>query len=369
MKLIFTLTLSVGLLTGSLKTYSEDRHSQLQQLHNNSIDIKMLSSSLFTAGGVIADGNRVVFDQQYSNAVDGNDAIKLMNPGENFGLSRDNQILAIEARQPIAAGDTLFYNLSHLAIQAYKLDIVPQNLGAFTVNCELIDRYLNTRQQISLTDSNHLSFEVTADPASKAAGRLLVVFNITPAPVATVEFINSTAMVDGKNIRLTWQVEHELNVAHYEIERGETKDQLLTLSSVATVYDNEHGGTYQFTDIAALHADNFYRIRAIDKKGSSIFSNTIKVSMPVLHTSIMNIYPNPVINRSFQLQLHGMLPGKYLVKLTNSFGQQVYSTTINVNGNDFTQTVTPEGNFEKGNYNLSVWSGNGIIVTGKIIVQ
>jgi hypothetical protein len=36
-----------------------------------SVGIKMISTSLYTASGNIADGNRVVFDGQYSNAVDG----------------------------------------------------------------------------------------------------------------------------------------------------------------------------------------------------------------------------------------------------------------------------------------------------------
>ncbi|RYE17216.1 MAG: hypothetical protein EOP51_24315, partial [Sphingobacteriales bacterium] len=57
-------------------------------------EIKMLSTFLIAANGNMADGNRCVFDAQYSNAVDRYDAVKMTNPGENFGLFRQGWALA-----------------------------------------------------------------------------------------------------------------------------------------------------------------------------------------------------------------------------------------------------------------------------------
>lgn len=66
----------------------------------------------------MADGNIVVFDKIFRDAIDGNDALKLTNGGENFGLKRDGKLLAIEARASVVATDMLFYNMTNLRQQA-----------------------------------------------------------------------------------------------------------------------------------------------------------------------------------------------------------------------------------------------------------
>ena len=75
-------------------------------------------------GAPIADGNAVAFDNSFSNKVDGNDALKLMNSGEKFRLIRDGKVLAVEARAPLTATDTIFYNMSNLRQQTYQLKIL-----------------------------------------------------------------------------------------------------------------------------------------------------------------------------------------------------------------------------------------------------
>ena len=195
----------------------------------------MLSSYLVAANGNLADGNTVVFAPQYSNGVDGSDAIKLTNPGENFGLLRNGSILAVEARQPIAAGDTIFFNMTHLSQQLYKLEIIPQYLTATTVKCELVDRYLNTRVPIVLNDSNHLSFAITADPASSAVNRLIIVFSnqatttVTP-PAATFAFTSSSATNnENKTVLVRWLVQNENSIERYEVQRSGVLATLLRL--------------------------------------------------------------------------------------------------------------------------------------------
>ena len=64
-----------------------------------------------------------------------------------------------------------------------------------------------------------------------------------------------------------------------------------------------------------------------------------------------------------------MLPGKYYIKLINNFGQQVYTTPVNVTGNNFTQTIRLDKHITPGDYNITVLSENGIVGTQKLIVQ
>ena len=369
MKRPLQFALSFIFSIASLSNFAADRNPSKERAQSRTTDIKMLSSFFFAANGNIADGNRVVFDAQYSNAVDGNDAIKLMNPGENFGLLRDTKVLAVEARQPIANHDTLFYYMTNLASQVYKLDIVAQNLAGTTVNCELVDRYLNTRRNISLRDSNHFNIEVTADPASRAVNRLIIVFSTTVIAPLPFKFSNISAINNGnKFIDVNWEVSQEMDVARYEVERSADNIHFSKLSTSLPLYNDHNGGGYQYRDIQPLDADNYYRVRSVDLAGASIYSDKVKVSFEASKTT-MNIYPNPVVNHSFQLQLYQLMPGKYFIKLTNNSGQQVYSAPLTISGTSFIQTINLTTNVGKGNYNVTVWSGNGIVSTQKIIVN
>lgn len=331
--------------------------------------IKMLSTFLITATGNMADGNRVVFDQQFSNAVDGNDAMKLINPGENFGLSRNGNILAVEARQPITPGDTLYYSMTNLVAQVYRLEIDPQFLAVTGIRCELVDRYLNTRQNISLTDSNHFNFEITSNPSSKMVNRFIVVFVSTAPVIPAFKFASISAQNnENKSTSIIWQVNQELNLASYEIERSADNIHFMRLEVMRPMYNDHSGGEYQYNDRTALNNDNFYRIKAMNKSGAAVYSNVVIATIPIITTS-MEFYPNPVVNRVFQMKLNQVQPGRYLLKLINNSGQQVSTTPININGNFSVQTISLDASVGKGNYTVCVWSDEKIVVIGKLIVQ
>ena len=62
--------------------------------------LQALSASLFTGtdkSDGIADGNVAVFGETYSDKFDRNDALKIANSGENFGLKAGDKLLSIEA--------------------------------------------------------------------------------------------------------------------------------------------------------------------------------------------------------------------------------------------------------------------------------
>ena len=369
MKKPLQFALCVIFLTASLSNFAADRNPSQLDSPSKTTDIKMLSSFLYTSTGNIADGNRVVFDAQYSNGIDGNDAIKIINPGENFGLLRDSRILAVEARQPITNGDTLFYNMTHLVAQQYTLYIVPQNLSATTVNAELVDRYLNTRRTISLRDSNRFTVEITADPASSAVNRLIVVFTSTVIAPPPFKFSNISAINNENQFTtVNWQVSQEISVSRYEIERSADNIHFSKLYTTLPLYNDHDGGNYQYKDAQPMDADNYYRIRAVDIMGTSIYSDQAKVAFTA-PKNLMSVYPNPVVNHSFVVQLYKLLPGRYFIKLTNNAGQQVYTTIVDMSGTNFIQTINLNNNVLKGNYNVSVWSGKGIVNTQKVVVQ
>lgn len=330
--------------------------------------IKMLSSYLVTAGGSLADGNRVVFSSEYSNGVDGNDAIKIINSGENFGLVRDFAYLAIEARQPIAAGDTLFYKMTNLINQQYKLIIIPENLGATVIQCGLYDRYLNTQTVISLADTNRLNIEVNADPASKAYNRLSIVFYSTSTPLP-LRFTDIFALAENeKNIGVNWSVEQELNVDHYEVERSENGVDFNKMSIQLPVFRNNGSNTYHFVDPQPLSMNHFYRIKSVDISGKNVFSKIVKAAIRKLDAD-WKVYPNPVTGNLLQLQFENFEKGVYKIILTNIMGQIKYVDKVLLSADFFIHSIKLGNNMAKGNYQLTVLDVNGKATVRKIVLQ
>jgi hypothetical protein len=139
----------------------------------------------------LADGNRVVFDKEYLNKIDGYDAVKKMNEGENFGLARHGATLAVEARKKLKVSDTIFYKITGLRVGSYKLMFIPQQLAGTGLQAELIDKYLHSRTAVSLGDTGYVDISITADVASGKSDRFMLVFknrNITLPVTGTVPF-------------------------------------------------------------------------------------------------------------------------------------------------------------------------------------
>lgn len=135
----------------------------------------VFAADLYSGTG-ICDGNKVVFGNEYSNDIDGNDAGKLQNPGENFMITKKSgAVLAIEKRQPVSFSDTIFYSFNNLRQIAYKLKFTPANLWEDSLHAILVDQYLDKAISLSLTNCGFVDFTVDENEASYTK-RFMVVF-------------------------------------------------------------------------------------------------------------------------------------------------------------------------------------------------
>ncbi len=78
----------------------------------------------------LVDGNAVAFDPAFSNGIDGDDALKIIEGKENFCTIRNSKILAIEARRIVENTDTVYYYMSNMAKKVYQLKFAPKNMQA-----------------------------------------------------------------------------------------------------------------------------------------------------------------------------------------------------------------------------------------------
>ena len=317
---------------------------------------QMLSSSLLAINGSaldMADGNRIFFDASNDNGLDVNDAIKLMNSGENFGLLVGDKKVAVENRQPVAPGDTIHYTMSRLKAQPYQLMFAAENMDP-SLHAVLVDRWMQTRTAVSLTDTSFVPVNVTADAASQAADRFILVFDRAvagPLPVYIIE-VTATRNAD-RSIAVKWKVENEVNINKYEVERsadGRTFTSILTNAASAP---SNGSAAYSKNDLSPLVADNYYRIKAISNDGTVSYSEIVKVSNDQLAPAIA-VYPNPVVNKKLQLRFTNQQPGKFQLTLSNKLGQQVYTGSVTLGAANSLETVQLPSKLAQGVYQLTI---------------
>jgi hypothetical protein len=317
---------------------------------------QFLRTDLFISpnpGAPIADGNAVAFDNSFSNKVDGNDALKLMNSGENFGLKREGKVLAVEAKAPVTSADTLFYTMTNMRQQTYQLRIVPVNMQSDNVQAFLIDQFLNISTALSLSDTNLVNFSVTSNAASKAANRFSVVFRQMAALPVTLTSVRATAQ--NNDILVEWATQNESGMLQYEVEKS-TDGNNFQAAGVVTA-QNSGTANYQWTDSQPSTGTNYYRIRMVSKDGSISYSQVVKLNFGKI-TPVMEVAPNPILNGTIHLVFKNEQVGNYNIVLTNLLGQVILSKTImhtEVNGS----ATISGGTVNKGVYQLSIIKPNG----------
>jgi hypothetical protein len=326
---------------------------------------QLLDVTLFTGPGanaVVADGNVVAFDNLFSNDIDGNDALKIIAGGENFGIKRDGKILAIEARDIVSVNDTIYYNMTNLAQKNYQLRFAPENMQSVGLQAFLADKFLGKETIISLVDSTFIDAIVTSDALSKAADRYKVIFR-PMAPLA-VTFTSIKATQKNADILVEWTVENEKNISKYEVEKSLDGNKYAKATTVTS--NNGTAKNYNWLDQNATSGYNYYRVRSVDVNGQTALTQIVKVLIGKTIAEI-SVYPNPATNGVINLQLNNMPAGIYNARILNPLGQSILSKRITYNGGTIFEPFILEKNAARGIYQVEITSPSNDVKTIKVM--
>ncbi len=311
-----------------------------------------------TNGDTTVDGNIAVLDNSFSNAVDNSDGLKVINAGENFGLLRNGIDLVLEARKQVITTDTLFYKMTNLNIQNYKLEFFPINMIKPGLTAVLVDSFLDTRTAVSLSKAPaYYPFSVTANAGSSAQDRfILILFQADPGPLP-VDFISIAAAKNSTGVQVSWKVAGERGIINYSIERSA---DARTFSSVGTVTAAGSGYvdkdiTYSWKDNSALNSIQYYRIKSNGVNKEAKYSPIVKLGSGSIKSSI-SVLSNPVMGNTINLQLTKVIKGKYEVNLSGTDGKRIFTKLIQHAGESATYPVSLPATLSKGTYVLSVIS-------------
>ena len=346
-----------------IKEQMKTGSSRMASRENSMQDRNFLRTRLYTANRVIADGNLVAFDDELENELNGEDAIKFMNAGENFGLQRYGKKLSVEARQRPKAGDTLYFNMSNLRQQNYILEIEPENFPLSPVEAWLTDRFLSTQSRLSLQQSNEFVFTVTANAASKAADRFLLVFKQAAVLPVHITGISATAL-NSNTVLVKWTVEEEINLLAYQLEHSPDGLHFSTLGQLPATGNASYG----LEHLNAPAGQNYYRIKAVSKDGNLPYSDITRLILQATNTGY-DIYPNPVTGHIASLHITDQPAGAYMAELTSAEGKLLYRQKLRLMAGSSVQELRFSPALPAGLYQLRLLYHNKTVHAQSILLK
>ncbi|MFT3682113.1 MAG: GEVED domain-containing protein [Ferruginibacter sp.] len=313
----------------------------------------------------LTDGVLNIYNSAYDNKADAADAKKLINfnTKESLSILRDSMKIAIEKRMDITTADTIFFTMSKFNELPYqfKFDASGFNTG---MQAWLEDNYTGKRTELSTMGASVVDFNITSDAASKAADRFRVVFKNPNGFTLPVSFTNVKAWPKNNNVAVQWNVENELNIQQYEIERS-ADGQHFTKAGVTTATGSN---TYNWVDESATSGYNYYRIVSRETNGKIQYSQVVKVNMGAVKGNI-SVYPNPVTDGIIKLKFSNMEQGDYSVKLLNTLGQTIITAEVNNSSNNTLKEINVQGKIAKGIYHLEINKNDMEKTTVNVIVE
>jgi hypothetical protein len=343
--------------------------------------------------GVNTDGSLALLDgvlnqyaDNFSNAVDGDDAKKGMSFGENLSIKNTDKLLVVDRKQTVTDADTINLNLTGVKAQQYKFRFIPENMDIEGLSAYLVDNYLRTTTPLLLSDSSDAPFSIVNIPGAYAANRFSIVFRQQAAAAFTN--ITATRVSGSTNVQVNWQVAHEANMAKYELEKSNDGTNFSRMLFVDPSANNCSTASYGHLDDEASSGANYYRVKAIKTNGQFFYSNTVMVQPakggnPLVSKNAseetliattdaekeIRIYPNPVINHQLNISFKNQAAGNYELKLFNNLGQSVYTGTVKISsGTQLVKIQLPMG-LNPGIYQLTLVADKAKALTRQVFIQ
>jgi hypothetical protein len=193
------------------------------------------------------------------------------------------------------------------------------------------DHISGSSQHMHVTTSTRTATSIEATTLSGFRG-----FQVENASVPfEIMYISVEANRKNLGIQLDWEVSEDAVPRKYEIEKSIDGSNFYKAGEI--IADENHiNRYYNWMDITPSTGTNYYCIRAIQGDGRSFVSRIMTVKMNT-GSSIIAVFPNPVINRQLNFRSSEIEKGKYTLQLHNSQGLQIIDRTIYHPGGLFNQ--------------------------------
>ena len=175
--------------------------------------------------------------------------------------------------------------------------------------------------------------------------------NSSPLPITLLYF---NAQETDHGIVLDWATSMEKNFDHFELERA-TSDLVFTpISSIPGNGGLDITTHYSFLDTTPTEGKNYYRLKSVDLDNTLEYS-TVIVSDWAERSNGIYLYPNPVTDHSFTVNLNDAMSSPATLTVTEARGYVVHTTSLTSSG----ASVTLPDSLAPGIYFVKISARNG----------
>jgi hypothetical protein len=234
------------------------------------------------------------------------------------------------------------------------------NTSVFFQTCLLLLSFTNIgAQQFTAMAGSNFNNLATSKNSLKIGNK---------ATPTVIIFTAVKAYQKNANINVGWEVDNEMNIRQYEIEKSLDGSIFTAVKILAATGNNNSSVNYNWFDEHPVSGINYYRIKSVEQTGAIKYSYAIIISTNN-KTADINVYPNIITDNVVNVQFSSQPPGNYHVNLFNSNGILVYTKEIAVSSYNVAQSLLLPDTFTKGTYELKTISADDIETVQKIIIQ
>ena len=152
-------------------------------------------------------------------------------------------------------------------------------------------------------------------------------FAVSTFAALPVQWLSVSAKKEKEYNLVSWSTTQETGNDYFEIEASGNGRDYLNAGKLIAGSNSGETRHYSFRHTGNISQVNYYRIRQVDKDGSSSFSPVIKLTMASAEKVPVNIWPNPSYGL-LSMKFHSSTKGSASVKLYDVSGRQVFTKPV-----------------------------------------
>ncbi|WP_422388756.1 beta strand repeat-containing protein [Hymenobacter cyanobacteriorum] len=188
---------------------------------------------------------------------------------------------------------------------------------------------------------------------------------VTPLPVTLVSF---SATRQGSAVQASWATASEKNSAYFVVERSADGRSFGEIARVEAKGNSTARVEYGSLDRSPLGGISYYRLRQVDRDGTTAYSNvaTVRFEGKTGEPTLV-AYPNPATDKGFRLATANLASANGTVRVIDNVGRVVFTQTITAGAAEV--TVQPAQPLASGMYFATWTTAHGVKLTTKVSVE
>lgn len=254
----------------------------------------------------------------------------------------DPRLIAEAPDQPANVAVNSSFKLTWDAVSYTRLYVITRN--NVVIGFSLTNEYTDAT---AVAGTNY-TYKVQA---ANEYGALSIASSVVQVlPITGLTF---NAQKVGNTAALIWSTITEQNTAHFNIERSRDGKIFETLGKRDAAGQSSTLKNYQYTDTNPLNGYNYYKIKVFDKDGQFSESAILPLKFDLQSTGLI-LFPNPTVNREFNITLFLAKAEQVTVKIVSLDGRVLQNETVSWAQGKTTKTIALNQSIPAGIYLINI---------------